>query len=674
MTLHVYEWFSYACNNSSDHRLVAEFESPAKAAAMAKELGAVFLANAKQAEAAADGEDENWDPWELDPSPALVAFAKKYGTKFAEGLLWGDDGAFTEDLPEIATLGKQVYVYHGYMSGGFDGDLPRILKKAGARKVSLDGGPAWLKFTVKAKKGKVARFQEKLEEITNQRITKNNLCDWKVPWGRLPIETDVDNVVVLHDDAGTTFTLALGAEAIAPLTKWLQKIGAADVQIELVGDKELAKLKAEEAKKDGAADDASAPEPVPAATFDPRGLSFLFTGKLASMSRDEAKARVAAIGGKSAGSVSKTLDVLVVGDDGSPLYGNGAKGDKQRKAEALIKAGAAIRIISEAAFLQLGKDDKKAEDGKETKIGKSASSSKSPKLTLVTKPEDDWTPIACGGTVANDTLYFVGGRGENYMLTSKDGRVFKDVKVKPGRGLRGLLLEGKEAWIVGEYGFLAKSTDGGKRYTEIDTGADGCLYTVAREPGGGVWIGGDDGYLARVEGKKVTRVKGIAGSVHQLLATPYGFLAATDSGLFRVQKGVPVATSLKQPIFKTFVTSSGALLALGYKQMVFRSTNEGSSFKPSKVPPFAKTVVPKKNKRMAAFWEKPGKGLLAAAELPSGRILASGEQGVILYSDDDGVTFTRVKHDLSESVFEVAQVFRGAVYLGGDHHLVLRVE
>ena len=81
--------------------------------------------------------------------------------------------------------------------------------------------------------------------------------------------------------------------------------------------------------------------------------TFLFTGKLSTMTRSEAQKKVADANGKKAGSVTKTLDYLVIGDEGSPLYGEGAKGSKQRKAESLNDGGASINIISETAFLQM---------------------------------------------------------------------------------------------------------------------------------------------------------------------------------------------------------------------------------------------------------------------------------------------------------------------------------
>jgi hypothetical protein len=83
------------------------------------------------------------------------------------------------------------------------------------------------------------------------------------------------------------------------------------------------------------------------------GASFLFTGKMATMPRKEAEDKVKAAGGAVAGSVTKKLHYLVIGDEGSPLYSGGKKGDKQVKAEQLNAAGANIRIISETAFLQM---------------------------------------------------------------------------------------------------------------------------------------------------------------------------------------------------------------------------------------------------------------------------------------------------------------------------------
>jgi DNA ligase (NAD+) len=77
------------------------------------------------------------------------------------------------------------------------------------------------------------------------------------------------------------------------------------------------------------------------------GKSFVFTGTLEGFTREQAQARVQALGGEVPSGVNKALAYLVVG------AGKGAKSSKQKKAEELIAAGAALKVISEAEFLEL---------------------------------------------------------------------------------------------------------------------------------------------------------------------------------------------------------------------------------------------------------------------------------------------------------------------------------
>jgi hypothetical protein len=100
------------------------------------------------------------------------------------------------------------------------------------------------------------------------------------------------------------------------------------------------------------AESPEAPAAAPAAV-DLGGSSFLFTGKLATMQRKEAEDKVRQAKGTVASSVTPKLHYLVIGDEGSPLYGHGKKGTKQLKGEELNAAGANIRIISETAFLKM---------------------------------------------------------------------------------------------------------------------------------------------------------------------------------------------------------------------------------------------------------------------------------------------------------------------------------
>jgi len=86
---------------------------------------------------------------------------------------------------------------------------------------------------------------------------------------------------------------------------------------------------------------------------DLEGASFVFTGKMATMPRSTAQKHVRENNGSVASTVNAKLNYLVIGDEGSPLYGEGRKGSKQTKAEKLIEGGAETKIISETAFLQM---------------------------------------------------------------------------------------------------------------------------------------------------------------------------------------------------------------------------------------------------------------------------------------------------------------------------------
>jgi hypothetical protein len=103
--------------------------------------------------------------------------------------------------------------------------------------------------------------------------------------------------------------------------------------------------------------------------IDFKGASFVFTGKLATMTRKDAEGKVSAANGTNFDAVSAKLAYLVIGDEGSPLYGAGKKGSKQVKAEQVNAGGGNIKIISETAFLKMLAGQQQEASGDATAAG-----------------------------------------------------------------------------------------------------------------------------------------------------------------------------------------------------------------------------------------------------------------------------------------------------------------
>jgi NAD-dependent DNA ligase len=84
----------------------------------------------------------------------------------------------------------------------------------------------------------------------------------------------------------------------------------------------------------------------------------VFTGKLAAFPRSEAQALVRRLGGSTPPRVTKSVTMLVIGDEG--YLSEIAKSNKIKHAEEINAGGGNIRIISETEFLETAGLESKA--------------------------------------------------------------------------------------------------------------------------------------------------------------------------------------------------------------------------------------------------------------------------------------------------------------------------
>ena len=100
-----------------------------------------------------------------------------------------------------------------------------------------------------------------------------------------------------------------------------------------------------------------------------------------------------------------------------------------------------------------------------------------------------------------------GAYGEALILVNR-GDVFRRGGAVKAHGLRAILpLSDDVALVCGEYGFVGRTSDGGESFTTISVGTRGCLYSLDRDPGGVVWLGGDDGlFRSADDGRSFSQV------------------------------------------------------------------------------------------------------------------------------------------------------------------------
>lgn len=260
-------------------------------------------------------------------------------------------------------------------------------------------------------------------------------------------------------------------------------------------------------------------------------------------------------------------------------------------------------------------------------------------------------------------VFAVGGSySQSTLLHSSDaGRTFTRWKTPATPGLRDALFHDDLVWVVGEQGMVATSSDAGATWKKLETSSYACLYRIELGPDGWCWITGDDGLVWRTRSGKTFEVvpTKTAGRVFQVFFDPVdnkpwlldstGTIQRWRRTGFRV---VPQkAMRSPRPLCWLLRTRTRALVLVGDRGLILRSTNDGASWK--KIPTHFRH------------------DLEQIVETMYGLIVV-GDGGTLLASCDDGRTFVEIDTAMKGHLRALAAV-DGGLLVGGDDGQVYRI-
>jgi photosystem II stability/assembly factor-like uncharacterized protein len=251
-----------------------------------------------------------------------------------------------------------------------------------------------------------------------------------------------------------------------------------------------------------------------------------------------------------------------------------------------------------------------------------------------------------------------GTHGKATILASDDGRTFERKPAPKANGLRDLLPVEERLVACGEGGALFISDDGAATWAQRTTGTTVCLFTLALDSRGHIWLGGERGFVRRSKDKGDTWSNVVIGTdarvnvIAVVDATVY--FACHDGTLFRFRRDRIERIKLKASApFTSFErTAKGTLVMSGDRGTLFRSS-DGTTWE--------QTLSPEPH------------DLECVREIQPGVLVCCGDKATVLVSHDEAQTFERVPCNLEGHLWTVCPAPGGAL-IGGDRGLIAKMD
>lgn len=246
---------------------------------------------------------------------------------------------------------------------------------------------------------------------------------------------------------------------------------------------------------------------------------------------------------------------------------------------------------------------------------------------------------ACGGTYHKPTL----------LVSDDHAQSWRPLSTPLTPGLRTITKQSNALYLCGEYGTLGVSVDSALTWTTIPVPTSTCLFEVARGPDGSFWICGDEGTILRsTDGVGFTSVEVESGTrfLGVRVVDDIVHILGYDGTLRRWtgSEFTTITVDEDTPLTDLVVTKAGSWLISADGGNVFRSTDRGQTWEAS--------AVPTSNDLEAMHVVELG-------------IMVVGNGGTLLFSDDDGQTFTQVPTDMTGHLWTIVP-FHSTYLVSGD--------
>lgn len=226
-------------------------------------------------------------------------------------------------------------------------------------------------------------------------------------------------------------------------------------------------------------------------------------------------------------------------------------------------------------------------------------------------------------------------------------------------GLRRPWVDGKRIYIPGEHGLLATSDDRGASWSLVDLEQDCSIYRITADPRGGLIATTEEGILQSLDGKTWQWLIEDA-SVRAVCFTKTRAVFCGDDVVIQEedQHHPPEECEHAETLFAiTRMPKSGALIMVGDGGQVFRSRDEGDTWK--------QLQSPNDEEMEIEDCINVGDGLLVV-----------GADGLMAYSADEGESWHSIKHPWGDTHLRVLTEGdrNGEVWVGGDGGLVATIQ